>query len=52
MIGTDNLWELLFFSSEYKEYKVTIKLKCDEKKIKKDEAVFGILSEDTWVRAP
>jgi len=52
VIGTANLQELLLFSSEYKEYKVTVNLKCDKKKRRKDEAVFEIHSEDNWVRAP
>ena len=38
--------------SEYKDRKATVKLRCDEKKRKKDEAVFEISCEDKWVRAP
>ena len=52
MMSTANLKYLQLYSSKYKDRKPTVKLICDVKKRRKDEAVFEILSEDDWVRAP
>jgi len=36
-------------AGEFKHKKATVKLKCDERKKEKDEAVFEILYEDYWI---